>query len=1787
MAISTTISQAITPKTNQPGYFRIGFVVLQIPPVDITTNKVINDDQIATLRTGAPMFIKSGQSRYDVTIHWKSVRHLGTNGIYNNSQWTDLRNIVAMFKISPFVDVENAYLRQVFTQVNRSYETARMAFALRQLRIDTDPNTTNVIDATLTMTLFNYSPYSLDFAYADDNGNQVDASQSGPFKRYIQDWIDENMDSFPGADTSTPGIAPWDAQEDGTLKFTWRKYICMPIQIGPPPQTTAGSTKPAPAIVIPAAPAIVPVQTKAYTNPSGGPKKALANQYQAWMNDACKKYNLDVNILTAQCIQESGGKASIINKQSGAAGLMQFLPSTFAGVPPSVLAGIPNPNILDAQSSIYAGAWYMNTLLKQFGQDYPLALAAYNWGGGHVRKWRRQNLPISTGMPKETQDYIRVIMANAGHSSQVPNPPAQPPVDNKPPVVAVNATSTANTTVGPDVDPNYAKLIAQAITQLPPGDWWFDHYTDHGIFFFQETTIKLVNAESQDESDYALYPYQFSVVMVNNLPLIPLRALTYPTYQHVGPPDTMISIAMTSIGYDAGLDIEPEHGGIEALTQMSSTLDNQFLELRLSYRKVSSIHRMQAVFIENQVLNLLGIAGVMIRGITTESVPDVSNMMQVNFMASQYENIFEERKPFRVNGLPTAYQSAMEGVMKGNLVNTLTPAEKTSFPLFTAFSTAWKNHDESLLLSEILRFSQTRASGNYLNDVSTPTTNLVDPNRAALINSFSEGSTTSSDINTGASSSAASPFNYPGIDSRILQLNDGHPLNYADYFVLSSFLKQKDPSLANTIKASVEAGVAPQRADIIEAMYKKLYDYELAFNPSFGKEMGNVVNSPVVKPLLANAAGAITTPSQQVGNNTHGCYRDLGLSDVNEDPDNYFFDYSDDFQGKVLTSLYSTIQTSQQTSQGFNSGKGTPGGYTVYTDGQALPSASVLMKKTNLPNYTMASAFPAFKLFLIEEDNSGPFFAFDNFYSYASVMDMEVIKYQDKPDTAIVQITNLARLLSHRIFDDTAAGKVEMRNDPYTIESTLNSSEATTSPENAPNTIQAGKDLGQIPYETGTSRNLVEGANEVRSRVPFKFFALQTGSKIQIRMGYSNDPDKLFPVFTGQVTQIDGDDILTLTCQSFQLELLNLPGTTVAHNSRWGFNLLGNGEAFGKYSWSNNGDSASVIEKFLGSPAARHFGRWQVGSAERDKMLKGFQWSDLAGKALQSLGSTTLGPLLQTGYDRSGENILVNDVINYDGRSTDNGIPLSGSQKAPGRTFFDQAPGVFQVNAVYSVPKQSTLSAWSLIKDVSRRLPEYNLMVKDYGFPYGADATLVFGHPLDWYYSRPPLFGENEICPASTSQNVLFNQWWAQTGKAAMQLLFKEASQTFSLTGIALGAQLEAIGNGMVTRAGQGAPQFVQVVTEVHQTISGTKSDAVHVGGVLGSLGDLLSDLTAAAAQHAGGLFQQIDRGFQSLLRQWYVYLTLNDPSSSTGRIRPVRRYHYIDHNHIVHNGIKINEEFYNAIKMKNYSPLKANQNIPDHHTRVLDVSELMNDPEHNVYQWKPMRTAYGQSFLKEELSKMYQGDLVLRGVPEIEPFDVILIMDVSTGMIGPIEVESVIHSFNLENGFITIVKPRLLVLVNESISKNDISQLGMAISTGWAQINNIVNFVDSNQLTVQSGVIAGVSGVAAASGVLIAATTVAAWGVPVVAAAGGLALLSGFGLLLWKGLNSEYNPFEIIPLTLFGRPWVGGLQGFNISDFFFHVGQRWDQFFADEIAPTIESWRLISGLQADYSMLK
>lgn len=174
------------------------------------------------------MFQKTGRSVWNVSVTWTALLNDADPSV-RYQQWEDLINVVAIFKASPFVEVESAHLRQMLAAKDPAFssKTARLSMGLQQMRVDSHPDIIDALKVTLSMTYFNFAPYSTDFSYLGDNGKGSSAYASSKFRQYIADWRANNMEHqarYPG----DPSCAYWLAQTPGAFSLKWREYLVSP-----------------------------------------------------------------------------------------------------------------------------------------------------------------------------------------------------------------------------------------------------------------------------------------------------------------------------------------------------------------------------------------------------------------------------------------------------------------------------------------------------------------------------------------------------------------------------------------------------------------------------------------------------------------------------------------------------------------------------------------------------------------------------------------------------------------------------------------------------------------------------------------------------------------------------------------------------------------------------------------------------------------------------------------------------------------------------------------------------------------------------------------------------------------------------------------------------------------------------------------------------------------------------------------------------------------------------------------------------------------------------------------------------------------------------------------------------------------------------------------------------------------------------------------------------------------------------------------------------------------------
>ena len=107
--------------------------------------------------------------------------------------------------------------------------------------------------------------------------------------------------------------------------------------------------------------------------------KKNKEQLHAIIEQVASRYNVDPALIKAIVMAESGYNPKAVSKK-GAMGLMQLMPSTAQEL------GVKE--LFNPKDNVEAGVRYFKQLLRRFGGDVRLALAAYNAGSTKVRRYR-------------------------------------------------------------------------------------------------------------------------------------------------------------------------------------------------------------------------------------------------------------------------------------------------------------------------------------------------------------------------------------------------------------------------------------------------------------------------------------------------------------------------------------------------------------------------------------------------------------------------------------------------------------------------------------------------------------------------------------------------------------------------------------------------------------------------------------------------------------------------------------------------------------------------------------------------------------------------------------------------------------------------------------------------------------------------------------------------------------------------------------------------------------------------------------------------------------------------------------------------------------------------------------------------------------------------------------------------------------------------------------------------------------------------------------------------------
>lgn len=663
---------------------------------------------------------------------------------------------------------------------------------------------------------------------------------------------------------------------------------------------------------------------------------------------------------------------------------------------------------------------------------------------------------------------------------------------------------------------------------------------------------------------------------------------------------------------------------------------------------------------------------------------------------------------------------------------------------------------------------------------------------------------------------------------------------------------------------------------------------------------------------------------------------------------------------------------------------------------------------------------------------------------------------------------------------------------------------------------------------------------------------LKEGTKIELRLGYDGDPNHLSVEFSGRVSQLGGGDIVEIVCQGDGVELIQeLKGVGVADE------------------FSFNSNTQNLISELLhNSPEVKNFGTINAKTTVGDI---GLFWRGAGGRtAVENI----FAPSLFGSWDNFGDKVTKwagrgAGVGSFFGVPTSIAGPLGTiAGIALGAAVGSLVGGTIGValgikDAVFSFFKGSKFTIyeqtiWDVLQELTLRHPGIICDVVN----FDRRSTIFFGYPDQLYFSRGPTFeeavimgGDDELSATlSPVERNLQDYTIAKTGRHSLTKIFSKKELKKNEKNLIDG---KAAQKDMILPSGK-------VVRS--NSDDGTLAPATSVGNgdIAISLMKQYRNYHMITAEHdiiENGMFVNADGVYNSIQ---VVYPEDSDDSNSDGSVG-FAKYEKTDE---IQADDDLNKDF---IKRQTLVFHNAHKDLDS-----LDLPE-----------------SYAVSSLCRSLNNVYKGRIKILGRGKMKPHDIVFIYDSYNSIYGPVEVESIVHTFSYGTGWVTEITPNMVVTPTTSTSiihLNAIQRLthsfylrNMKLFYSGAVFNSqgeLDNGLDNEAFAKEAAVIGAQNSIKTLSGsstaVLVqraakdgvsklqaarrlkAAKDISKLGLLTKGAKFGLSRTFGASIPLIGDFLVDYavgfysswskyrQPIIFTPVTRNGKPWYTGLYGLN-----------------------------------------
>jgi hypothetical protein len=702
------------------------------------------------------------------------------------------------------------------------------------------------------------------------------------------------------------------------------------------------------------------------------------------------------------------------------------------------------------------------------------------------------------------------------------------------------------------------------------------------------------------------------------------------------------------------------------------------------------------------------------------------------------------------------------------------------------------------------------------------------------------------------------------------------------------------------------------------------------------------------------------------------------------------------------------------------------------------------MKSLGTKKWLARRAFPTYKVYFIEEDSlETQWVQYDDMYTYGQIMSIKISDSRKRPaSTCEIVFLNVNGVLDGNNQYNKAVR--ENQYEPY-----RNAADSQRRQR-----LLNSEALTQQSVDTDQEQNTYG-------------FTLEQGTKIKVKLGYSNNADRLNDVFLGEVAEVEfleEGDMVRVICQSYGVELVaKLKGSSINEVSK---------------TYENSFD---LLAHLMFEPEVLHFGRQKINSISmigRDQSLRRNQlihrntfgrrpvreFIKGIGNWILNLGIGNLAVNEATGsrgiwngiienvkayVDKSLNQIRVSPIV---GPQDDNiFVPNFGQIHRMSFFNFQGWDRNFSVDPITGIVRINNNAA----NDIGRL---------DYRENYNRD-------PVEEYTGQGPIsrasFGNAEIADLNRARvneaSSRFNEESSNGDTARFIQRVKPWMVKYNIFYSTIWDVFEEmtfrhpgyIKHPVIYGNSNRMSMFFGLPDQRYWASEPPTGETIRANQLFNEIARNSRGGNNTTRYWGGG---RINQGFQVRVSDVKAWMNL-----AFRRFKPFRKWHHINSiTDIVSNQMIANKHgFYTDVKIqymgsnaasKLEDALKAYQEVAGEADLDINRNQLVkyNDsnveevlahrdlsPENirEVFHEFPncrgvvMARRYGRSLLARYAREMYKGSIVMLGDASIKPYDVVIINDTYNDISGPIEVEEVIHMFTPETGFLTEIIPDTFII--------------------------------------------------------------------------------------------------------------------------------------------------------------